>query len=204
VLLAARYSPDRLVTLGLGDVHEQATEMWARIAIAYETLRDPLRREVYDQTLPAGGVTANAGWASRQAPFAAELAFQAGLRELAADRAADAAREFGRARTHVPDEPEYVCHELWADCLHAVQWGTEPRTAAREARARMERAISGRRRRPRALHVLALACQLAGDLEAATEHAAAALAFEPAFAEARRLHDSLATTARPSDDLVLG
>lgn len=200
-VLAARYSPDRLVTLGLGDVHEQATELWARIAIAYETLRDPIRREAYDQTLPSGG--AQGARASRQAAYGAELAFQAGLRELSADRPADAAREFGRARAFLPDEPEYVCLELWADCLDAVKWGAEARITAREARERMEQSIAGRRPRPRALHVLALACQLAGDLAAAAEHAAAALAFEPGFAEARRLHDALAAAA-PAGDLVLG
>lgn len=199
--LAARFSPDKLLTMGLGDLHEQATEAWARITIAFETLRDPLRRDAYDQTLgpperrPASRTV-------RGALFLAEAAFQVGLRELAADRSDAALLELGKAREGCPDEPEYACWEIWAQALFAIAGGADARVTGRDARLRMEAAMLGRRPRPRALYVLALACQLCGDLEEARVHASAALAFDPAFAEARRLAEALAPA--PAADVLLG
>jgi CheY-like chemotaxis protein len=202
--LSARYSPDRLVTMGLGDVHEQATEVWARITIAYETLRDSIRRDAYDQTMPA--VNASGAPATRQrrsALLQAEAAFHAGTKELTAGRLGHAVVEFGRAHSLAPEEPEYTCYEIWAQCLQAIETGADVREAARHARGRMESAMVGRRPRSRALYVLALACQLFGDLDSARVYVQSALSFEPGFAEARRLADALAPPARASD-VILG
>jgi CheY-like chemotaxis protein/DnaJ-domain-containing protein 1 len=200
--LSARYSPDRLVTMGLGDVHEQATEMWARITIAYETLRDPIRRDAYDQTLPSKGPPTSR--TSRQAALQAESAFQAGLRELAADRTAQAVAELQRAARLVPGEPEYACYEIWASCLRAIGGGAEPRETARRARSRIEAAMVDRRPRARTHYVLALVCQMIGDLDAARAHVHACLAFDPTFAEARRLSEALAPATPPGGDVLLG
>jgi len=53
--LAKRYHPDALVRLGLADVKDQAKQVFAAIAKAYETLSDPKRRRAYDEGLASGG-----------------------------------------------------------------------------------------------------------------------------------------------------
>lgn len=136
----------------------------------------------------------------RSDEFAAEAAFQEGLRELVTGKPMAAALAFSKARALCPREPEYGCYELWARCLAAIVQGSKVEEAAREARARMEALLVSSPPRPRALYALALASQVLGELDAAREHLRAALAFDPTFADARALLDELdptpASTAR--------
>lgn len=53
--LAKRYHPDALARQGLVDVKEEAKQVFAAIAKAYETLSDAKRRRAYDEELESGG-----------------------------------------------------------------------------------------------------------------------------------------------------
>lgn len=53
--LAKRYHPDALVRMGLMDVKDQAKDVFAAIAKAYEALSDPKRRRAYDEERASGG-----------------------------------------------------------------------------------------------------------------------------------------------------
>lgn len=193
--LEAQFAPEQLVAMSLGDVHERATEVWARIRQAYDTLSDPARRAQYDAARRASVQK------ERQTELAAEAAFQRGLRELGGGQVMRAMVEFAKARALAPREAEYACYELWASCLGAVEGGADLASTAREARARMEAALVDRRPGPRARYVLALACKVLGDLVAAREHLRAALAFDPGFDDARRLFEAIAEPS-PSGTLL--
>lgn len=52
---AKRYHPDALGRLGLDDVKEQAADVFARIAEAFEVLGDERKRQSYDEVLAGGG-----------------------------------------------------------------------------------------------------------------------------------------------------
>ncbi len=52
---AKRYHPDALGRLGLDDVKEEAAEVFARIAEAFEVLGDDRKRKSYDDVLAGGG-----------------------------------------------------------------------------------------------------------------------------------------------------
>jgi curved DNA-binding protein CbpA len=54
---AKRYHPDKLTRLGLDDVKEAASEVFAGIAEAHEVLADAERRRLYDEALASGGAT---------------------------------------------------------------------------------------------------------------------------------------------------
>ncbi|MBI4511561.1 MAG: DnaJ domain-containing protein [Deltaproteobacteria bacterium] len=189
--LSEKYSPDRLADTPLGEAHERATELWAQIVLAHETLRDPPKRERYDRSQRITVGHSPQEKRRRREEFLAEAAFQRGLAELAADRVLHAVLELANARALAPHEPEYACYEIWARCLQAIETGADMRATAQEARARMEAALVDKRPRPRALYAIALSCQVLEDHEAAREHLRAALSFDPDFAEARNLLKSL-------------
>lgn len=208
--LARRFAPERLVELSLGDAHERATEVWAQITMAHDVLRDAARRARYDETLRRGQTVHVPGAAPspeerrrRGGEFAAEAAFRRGLRELGAGNLVKAMLEFAAAKAQAPREPEYAAYELWTACLRAVEDGADLAATAREARARIEALLVDRSPRPRVLFLLALASQLLGEADAARQHARAALSFDPSYAEARRLLESL-TEPGPPPTTMLG
>jgi len=56
--LAKRFHPDALTRLGLGSIHREANELFARIAQAYQTLSNPQRRQAYDHGKASGSPSA--------------------------------------------------------------------------------------------------------------------------------------------------
>jgi CheY-like chemotaxis protein len=200
--LGETYAPEKLVTLSLGDAHERATELWAQIVLAHETLTDPHKRTAYDE-LERQAVRARSQKLTtqeqerRRGELEAEAAFQRGLRELAADRVVHATLAFAQAQSLAPSEPEYACYAIWSEHLQAIEAGTPIKESAQVARSRMEAALIGHRPRPRSLYTLALACQAALARDTALQHLRAALAFDPEFHEARRLLGSMTEPAAP-------
>ncbi len=107
--LAKRFHPDALGRLGLEDVKDQAKEVFARIASAYEVLKDPAQRRDYDASRERGNEEFDAARLIQ-----AESLFRKGEIMLGAGNF-NGALEFLRPAVELwPEETEYQSALGWA------------------------------------------------------------------------------------------
>jgi len=126
---AKRFHPDALASLGLGDLRPQATEVFAAIATAYDTLSDPRRRREYD----AGGGGSGEAEADRLAN--AEALFRKAEILLRGGDFAGALPFLRPAVKLAPEDPAY---------RSALGWALFKRNPPEEAEARshLEKAVA--------------------------------------------------------------
>ena len=105
---AKRLHPDQVTHLGLDDVKEQANELFAQIARAYEVLSDIEQRESYDAT-QAGHTDIDANRVAQ-----AELLFRKGYALLRAGNFRGALEFLEGAVQYWPEEADYQAALAWA------------------------------------------------------------------------------------------
>jgi hypothetical protein len=103
VELARNLKPERIVELGLRDLHLEARALLAQICIAYTVLTEPARRAAYVAGLGRGGISHEIDFTR----LAAE-AFARGERALRADDPALAVAELQTACELAPDDIDYL------------------------------------------------------------------------------------------------
>jgi len=127
---AKRFHPDALASLGLEDLREEATALFAAIAKAYDTLSDPRRRRDYD----AGGQGAGAADEADRLANAEALFRKAEVLVRAGDFAG--ALPYLRPAVQLaPEDPAY---------RSALGWSLFKRNPPEEAEARthLEKAVA--------------------------------------------------------------
>ncbi len=107
--LAKRFHPDALARLGVEDVKDQAKEVFARIAAAYDVLKDAERRREYDGSRAHGGDDLDAARLIQ-----AESLFRKGEIMLGAGNFQGALEFLEPAVELWPEESEYQCALGWA------------------------------------------------------------------------------------------
>ena len=103
VELARNLKPERLLELGIRDLHHGARSLLAQICIAYTTLTEPARRGAYIAGLGRGGNAHEIDFTK----LAAE-AFARGERALRADEPELAVAELQTACELAPDDIDYI------------------------------------------------------------------------------------------------
>ncbi len=106
---AKRFHPDALSRLGFDELKPRASELFARMAKAYEVLSDFERRREYDETLGGGGDEAEAARLVQ-----AETLFRKGEILLRAGNFAGALEFLGPAVQLWPEEATYQSALGWA------------------------------------------------------------------------------------------
>lgn len=186
--LAIRYAPDQLEALDLGDLRPLVEPIWQQILKARATLVDPAARRAYDEQRMMLEPDADEQRMRRRIDAQeAEAAFVRGQRALLAGDAFKAVSELAAAARRLPDEPDYEVYAAWARCCAERARGQDVPAAAAREYAVAERALAGRRPRPRALFALGLLAESAGDVAAARQHLTEALACDPRLTPARQL-----------------
>lgn len=187
MMLGARYMPERLAGMDLGDLAPLVEPLWRQILRARAILVDPVQRQSYDIERLTLEPDADARRMRRRIDQQeAEAAFVRGQRALAAGDAFRAVSELAAAARRLPDEPDYEVYVSWARVCAEEARGQDKAAAARRERPTAEAALAGRRPRPRALFALGLLCEAAGDRDDARQHLAEALACDPRLAPARQ------------------
>lgn len=194
-LLASRFAPDLLGALDLGDLEGLVRPLWNQILQARALLVDPRARQAYeDQLLRLQPDADEQRQRRKQDRLSAEEAFVRGQRALAAGDPFRALSELATAARRLPDEPDYEVYAIWARVVADEARGVPRAEAALRERSAAERALFGRRPRPRACFALGLLAEAAGDLEAAREHFNEALLCDARLAPARAALERLSRT----------
>jgi CheY-like chemotaxis protein/tetratricopeptide (TPR) repeat protein len=117
--------------LDLGRDYARLEELHVIFRRAYEILFEPLKRLDYDRRIGIGTMpeTPSALGAAKPDPLTAELRFQQGVRELQAERYAEAAENFAVAARLAPDAADYHAHAAFA--LHRAE-GASAREAVNQ------------------------------------------------------------------------
>jgi DnaJ domain/Domain of unknown function (DUF4388) len=164
---AKRYHPDALARLGLGELRGEATEVFGRIAEAYEVLSDPTRRRDYDASLADDGPEIDV-----QRLAQAEGFFRKGEVLLRMGNFTGALEFLEPAARIWPEEPAYQAALGWA-YLKA----RPPRPEA--AREHLARAVEGAPKDAPSLYRLGLATRQVGDAAEGDRLIARARALDP-------------------------
>jgi tetratricopeptide (TPR) repeat protein len=154
--LAKRFHPDAVSRAGLGSLHREANELFARIAQAYQTLSNPKRRKAYDDSRHSGGPSVDARRVAQ-----AETLFRKGEVLLKVGNFTGAL-DFLRP-----------CVELWpeeADYQGALGWALykKPKPDVEAARTHLERANQLKADDPVLLFRLGMVLRKLGDDERAS------------------------------------
>jgi curved DNA-binding protein CbpA len=177
---AAHLHPDHYRRSGEAIAH-LASEVFAQINLAYQTLTDPRRRSEYVLNQRKGERDAERQKQSEQA-LQAEVHFQAGQR-LLAQRAYERALEaFGHALELYPDAGEYHSHYGWT--LHLCH--PDQSDIASEAIEHVRRGIKLAGQRETSYLFLGRLCKATGRVELAERMFARAVQLEPGCVEALR------------------
>jgi CheY-like chemotaxis protein/curved DNA-binding protein CbpA len=177
---ASQLHPDNFRRAGDAVVH-LASEIFAQINLAYQTLTDSRRRSEYVLDQRKGKRDADRQRESEQA-LEAEVQFQEGQR-LLAQRAYERALEvFGRALQLYPDAGEYHSHYGWT--LHLCH-PDQPDIAA-EAIEHVRRGIKLAGQRETSYLFMGRLCKVIGRVELAEKMFARAVQLEPGCVEALR------------------
>jgi CheY-like chemotaxis protein/curved DNA-binding protein CbpA len=177
---AANLHPDNYRKSG-GAVAHLASEVFAQLNIAYQTLTDPRRRSEYVLNQRKGQRDADRQRESEQA-LEAEVQFQEGLR-LLAQRAYERALEvFGRALQLYPAAGEYHAHYGWT--LHLCH--PDQPDIASEAIEHVRRGIKLAGQRETSYLFMGRLCKVIGRVELAEKMFARAVQLEPGCVEALR------------------
>jgi curved DNA-binding protein CbpA len=111
IRLAKLLHPDRVSTLGLGDLAATAEEIFRKVNEANTVLGEPKARKEYDDLLEHGPDD-GAQEAARSA-LAAEFAFQKGMVAFRKKNYREALKEFKEAFSLSPDEGEHLAWVAW-------------------------------------------------------------------------------------------
>jgi len=177
---AADLHPDHYRKSGDAVAH-LASEVFAQLNIAYQTLTDSRRRSEYVLNQRKGQRDADRQRESEQA-LEAEVQFQEGLR-LLAQRAYERALEvFGRALQLYPDAGEYHAHYGWT--LHLCH--PDQPDIASEAIEHVRRGIKLAGQRETSYLFMGRLCKVIGRVELAERMFARAVQLEPSCVEALR------------------
>jgi len=163
---AKRFHPDVLAGLGLGDLRTEATEVFAAIAAAYDTLSDPRRRREYD----AGDEGGRKGEADRLVN--AEALFRKAEILLRGGDFAGALPFLRPAVQLAPEDPAY---------RSALGWALFKRNPPEEAEARshLEKAVALDADDATAHFRLSVVLRSLGEEEAAGRHRRRAQELDP-------------------------
>jgi CheY-like chemotaxis protein/curved DNA-binding protein CbpA len=177
---AVNLHPDHYRKSGDAVAH-LASEVFAQLNIAYQTLTDPRRRSEYVLNQRKGQRDADRQRESEQA-LEAEVQFQEGLR-LLAQRAYERALEvFGRALQLYPDAGEYHAHYGWT--LHLCH--PDQPDIASEAIEHVRRGIKLAGQRETSYLFMGRLCKVIGRVELAEKMFTRAVQLEPGCVEALR------------------
>jgi len=177
---AAHLHPDHFRRSG-DAVARLASEVFAQLNLAYQTLTDPRRRSEYVLSQRKDQRDAARRQESQQA-LEAESQFQEGQR-LLAQRAYERALEaFGRALQLYPDAGEYHAHYGWA--LHLCH--PDQPDIASEAIEHVRRGIKLAGQRETSYLFMGRLCKVIGRVELAEKMFARAVQLEPGCVEALR------------------
>jgi CheY-like chemotaxis protein len=186
-LLEVRYGPPATSQHDLGNLAPLAERLWEQIVRARQVLGDPRLRAAYDQSLAPGRNDLDDRRARRRAAGdEAERAFVRGQQALAAGDVFHAVSSFATAARRLPELPDYEVYAAWARVLAAEARGEDRSAAAQREREVAERALLGRRPRPRAELVVGLLLEAAGDPAGAARHLRDALAVDDKLIAARQ------------------
>ncbi len=177
---AAHLHPDHYRRSGDAVVH-LATEVFAQINLAYQTLTDPRRRSEYVLTQRKDQRDADRQRESEQALEAA-VQFQEGQRLLAQRSYERALEVFGRALQLYPDAGEYHAHYGWT--LHLCH--PDQSDIASEAIEHVRRGIKLAGHLETSYLFMGRLCKAIGRVELAEKMFARAVQLEPGCVEALR------------------
>jgi curved DNA-binding protein CbpA len=178
--LAEQVHPDR-VNAASEAVRQFAAETFAHVERAYETLRDPKRRQEYILDRKRQGREAAERELAQRA-LEAERHFQQGEAALR-DRAYESAlRSFGEALRLYPEDGEYHAHYGWA--LHMCH--PDDAQMAEEAIEHVKRGIKLARDREKPYLLLGRLCKATGRVGAAEKMFTRAVQLQPNCVEALR------------------
>jgi CheY-like chemotaxis protein/tetratricopeptide (TPR) repeat protein len=177
---AARLHPDHYRRSGDAVAH-LASEVFAQINVAYQTLTDPRRRSEYELNQRKDQRDAARQRESEQA-LEAEVQFQEGQRLLAQRAYERALVAFGRALELYPDAGEYHAHYGWT--LHLCH--PDQPDIASEAIEHVRRGIKLAGHRETSYLFLGRLCKATGRVKLAERMFARAVQLEPGCVEALR------------------
>lgn len=190
VLLESRYGPGARANHDLGDLTGTADRLWEQIVQARRVLGDPRLRAVYDTTVgPRARELEEARQLRRTLIEEGERFFTRGQNAIRRGAIFRAVSHLATAARRMPDRPDYEICAAWARLLaEDLRAGDrfDRVGAARRERATAEELLRGRRPWPRALFVLGLLCETAGDLPAAIEYLREAAECDPELQAARQ------------------
>ncbi len=177
---AAILHPDRYRKTGDAVAH-LATEVFAQLNTAYQTLADPRRRSEYVLNQRKGERDAERRRESEKA-LEAEVQFQEGQRLLAQRAYERALQAFGRALELYPEAGEYHSHYGWT--LHLCH--PDQPDIASEAIEHVRRGIKLAGQRETSYLYMGRLCKAIGRVELAEKMFARAVQLEPGCVEALR------------------
>jgi CheY-like chemotaxis protein/curved DNA-binding protein CbpA len=177
---AARLHPDQFRRSGDAVAH-LASEVFAQLNLAYQTLTDPRRRSEYVLKQRKGQRDADRQRESEQA-LEAEVQFQEGQRLLAQRAYERALVVFGRALELYPNAGEYHAHYGWT--LHLCH--PDQPDIASEAIEHVRRGIKLAGQRETSYLFMGRLCKVVGRVELAERMFARAVQLEPGCVEALR------------------
>jgi tetratricopeptide (TPR) repeat protein len=177
---AAHLHPDQYRRSGEAIAH-LASEVFAQLNLAYQTLSDPRRCSEYVLDQRKGERDAERQKQSEQA-LEAEVCFQEGQRLLAHRAYERALVAFGRALELYPDAGEYHSHYGWT--LHLCH--PDQPDIASEAIEHVRRGIKLAGQRETSYLFLGRLCKVIGRVEVAERMFARAVQLEPGCVEALR------------------
>jgi len=189
--VSARFDPAAFADYEVGDVADLLRSVQDKVDAAHRVLASPERRRHYLAFLLLRFELSGAR--SPGIDLDAEIALTRGERALRGRRNAEAVTALRAAVEHNPQEPVYLAMLGFA-ALHDPE--VPAATRAEVARAHAQASLALDSGHLRALVVLALAEQLAGDPRAARAAVDAALQAHPYSELARRVHLRLRTPAR--------
>lgn len=187
----ARFDPAAFAEYEVGDLADLLRSVQDKVTAAHRVLSNDEKRQHYLSFL-----LLKAELTGARAPgivLEAEVAMKRGERALRARRNAEAVSALHEAVEKNPREPEYLAMLGFAELHDPV---LPPGARAAEAKARAQAALELDSGHLRAMVVLALAEELAGDRAAARAAVDAALQAHPYSELARRVHLRLLKPAR--------
>jgi hypothetical protein len=186
-LAESRFGPTTLSQHDLGDLTGWAAQIWQQLERAARVLRDPRLRAEYDvQLVPRPAELDQQRQRRRVDADEAEQLFLRGQQALAQGDIFRALSDTAAAARRLPGHPDYEAYTSWVRLLADEARGGERKGLADRERATAEAALLGRRPWPRALYVLGLIAEAAGDPGAAAAHFREALAGDDRLAAARQ------------------
>ncbi len=187
----ARFDPAAFAEYEVGDLADLLRSVQDKVTAAHRVLSSDEKRRHYLSFLLLKSELSGAR--SPGIVLDAEVAMKRGERALRARRNAEAVSALHEAVERNPREPEYLAMLGFAELHDPV---LPPTARAAEARARARAALELDSGHLRAMVVLALAEELAGDRAAARAAVDAALRAHPYSELARRVHLRLLRPAR--------